>query len=624
MSYQKPDAKRVQTLKDIANKMRIHAVNMTTAANSGHPTSSASAAEILSVLYFQYLHLSVDAPRSASSDRFVLSKGHACPILYAALCEIGLLTEEHLLTLRKADSLLEGHPTPRQHYIDVATGSLGQGLAVAAGMAYCGKYYDKASYRVYCLMGDGETAEGSVWEAASFASYYKLDNLVAIIDVNRLGQSQPAALEHNVEAYRARMDAFGFNAIIVDGHDVEAVCRAFYDASTCKGKPTCLVAKTFKGKGFPNVENLENWHGKPLGPQSQAALDACKAAIVNREPHGLKPLEVVDDAPKFTFPDIKLASPPNYPLGKKFATRKVYGDALVKLGKSFDRIVALDGDTKNSTFSLTYKNAFPERYIECFIAEQNIVGVGIGLGCRDRNIVFCSTFAAFFTRAFDQIRMGAISQTKVNFVGSHAGCSIGVDGPSQMALEDLAMFRTIPGAVVFYPSDAVSCERAIELAANYKGVTFTRTSRPETTTIYGTDEVFEIGKGKVVRKSEKDSVTVVGAGVTMEETMKAFEELKAEGINIRVVDPFTIKPIDKDLLIACAKETSGRILTVEDHYDQGGIGEAVCGALSEELNVRVRRLAVTGIPRSGPGDVLIDMFGISKRHIVAAVKDMVK
>lgn len=613
----------VQTLKDIANKMRIHSVNMTQASNSGHPTSSASAAELMSVLFFNEMHYSTAEPRHVSSDRFVLSKGHACPILYAAWCEAGLLSEEHLLTLRKVDSILEGHPTPRQNYIDVATGSLGQGLSIAAGMAYCGKYFDKASYRVYCIMGDGESAEGSVWEAASFASYYKLDNLVAILDVNRLGQSQAAALEHRVDIYQARMAAFGFNAIIVDGQSVEEIMAAFKNAKGCKGKPTCLIAKTLKGSGFvPEIEDQLDWHGKPLGAKAEASLALVRARIVNPGPHGVKPLKIIDDAPHFTIPKVQLNTPPNYKLGEKIATRKTYGDALVKLGQNYERIVALDGDTKNSTFSLTYKKAFSDRYVECFIAEQNLCGIGIGLGCRDRNIVFCSTFAAFFTRAFDQIRMGAISQTQVNFVGSHAGCSIGEDGPSQMALEDFAMFRTIPGAACFYPSDAVSCERAMELAANHKGITFTRTSRPATAVLYANDEPFQIGKGKVVRKSDSDKVTVVGAGVTLHEAITACDVLKAEGINIRVVDPFTLKPIDGELLKECAAATDGRVVTVEDHYPEGGLGEAVCGALSEVANVRVRRLAVREVPRSGPGAVLMDMYGISSKQIIQAVKDM--
>lgn len=622
MSYQPPDSQRVETLQNIAHKMRVHIVNMTEAAGSGHPTSSSSAADILSVLFFQYLHVSVDKPRHGSSDRFVLSKGHACPVLYAAWCEAGLLSEEHLLTLRKVDSILEGHPTPRQDYIDVATGSLGQGLSVAAGMAYCGKYYDKASYRVFCMLGDGETAEGSVWEAAAFSSYYKLDNLVAIVDVNRLGQSEATSLDHKVETYQARFEAFGWNGIIVDGHDIKAICKAFYDAENTTGKPTVLIAKTLKGKYFPEVEDLDNWHGKPLGKKAGLALENVKKMITNPGPHGLRPLDIIDDAPHFDLPQVKLSEPPNYKLGDKIATRKTYGDALVKLGKNFERIIALDGDTKNSTFALTYKNCCPERFIECFIAEQNMVGVGIGLACRQRNIVFISAFAAFFTRAFDQIRMGAISLTEINCVGSHAGCSIGEDGPSQMALEDFAMFRTIPSAACFYPCDAVSTERAIELAANHRGLTFTRTSRPATAVVYNNDEKFEIGKGKVLRKSDSDKVTVVGAGVTLHEALAAYETLKAEGTNIRVVDPFCLKPIDKELLLECAKATGGRIVTVEDHYYEGGLGEAVAGAVAEDGGIKVRRLAVGSIPRSGPGSVLMDIYGISANHIVEAVKAM--
>lgn len=617
-----PDKKRVDLLQDIAHKMRLHIINMTDAAGSGHPTSSSSAADILSVLFFHVMHYSVEEPKHGSSDRFVLSKGHACPVLYAAWCEAGLLSKEHILTLRKPDSLLEGHPTPRQNYIDVATGSLGQGLSIAAGMAYCGKYFDKASYRVFCMMGDGETAEGSVWEAAAFSSHYKLDNLVAIVDVNRLGQSEATALGHRVEVYKARFDGFGWNAIIVDGHDIMAVCKAFMAAATTKDKPTVLIAKTLKGKYFPGVEDLDNWHGKPLGKQSVASLEAVKALIKDIGPHGLTPRPIKYDAPKIVFPTVKLNEPPNYKMGEKIATRKTYGEALVKLGENYPRIVALDGDTKNSTFAITYKKRFSDRFVECFIAEQNMVGVGIGFGCRDRNIVFVSAFAAFFTRAFDQIRMGAISQTEVNFVGSHAGCSIGEDGPSQMALEDFAMFRTIPGAVCFYPSDAVSAERAIELAANHRGVTFTRTSRPATAVVYENTETFEIGKSKVLRKSDSDKVTVVGAGVTLHEALAAYETLKAKGTHIRVVDAFCLKPIDKQLMVECGKATGGRIVTVEDHYFEGGLGEGVAAAVAEDGGVKVHRLAVTGIPRSGPAAVLMEDYGISASCIVKAVEAM--
>eukprot|EP00731_Ephydatia_muelleri_P007596 Em0003g1844a len=377
-------------------------------------------------------------------------------------------------------------------------------------------------------------------------------------------------------------------------------------------------------RGFPNIEDKENWHGKPLGPkEADISRKAIEAQIHNHGHIHFDLPKIIHDAPKIESLKVHLSEPPKYKLGDKIATRKTYGEALVKLGKTTSHLVALDGDTKNSTFAITYKNAFPERFVECFIAEQNLVGVGIGLGCRDHNVVFCSAFAAFFTRAFDQIRMGAISQTKVNFVGSHAGCSIGEDGPSQMALEDFAMFHSIHGSVCFYPSDAVSTERAIELAANYEGITFTRTSRPETPVIYPNEEVFEIGKAKVVKSSEQDQVTVVGAGITLYEALAAYDKLKVEGIMIRVVDPFTLKPIHKDTLVECARATGGKIVTVEDHYPEGGLGEAVAGALSEELNIRVHRLAVTGIPRSGLCHELLELYGISSAHIIKAVKSMI-
>lgn len=622
MSYQPLDKQRTQDLLDVANKIRIHSVTCTQAANSGHPTSSSSAAEILSVLYFQYMRIDPKNVRHKSSDRFILSKGHACPGLYGVLVEAGVIPEEQLKTLRKIDSDLEGHPTPRQDYIDVATGSLGQGLSIGAGMAYTGKYWDKSEYRVYVVMGDGETAEGSVWEATGFASHYKLDNLCIIVDVNRLGQSEATSLGHDVETYRKRFEAFGCNTIVVDGHDVEALNKAYHDAATTKDKPTALICKTFKGKGYPGVEDQENWHGKALGAKTDEALDACKKALANPNIK-LVPKMFTDNAPVVDISQVKLSAPPNYKLGDKVATRQAYGTGLVNLGRSCSRIVGVDGDTKNSTFALTYKKEFPDRFVECFIAEQNLVGVAIGMGCRQRNIVFVSTFAAFFTRAFDQIRMGAISQSQVNFVGSHAGCSIGEDGPSQMALEDFACFRTVPGAVCFYPSDAVSCERALELAANHKGITFTRTSRPATTVIYKQDEVFKVGEGKVVKSSDDDKLTVVGCAVTLQEALIAYEELKKEGISIRVVDPFTLKPIDKDLLIKSAKATGGKILTVEDHYPEGGLGEAVAGAVSEESGIIVKRLAVNAIPRSGKGAELMKMFRIDSTAIIAAAKEMI-
>ncbi|XP_015761020.1 PREDICTED: transketolase-like isoform X2 [Acropora digitifera] len=511
----------------------------------------------------------VEDPRDASSDRFVLSKGHAAPILYAAWAEAGLFPVSELDNLRKIDSDLEGHPTPRLSFVDFATGSLGQGLSCACGMAYMGKYIDKASYRVYCVIGDAESAEGSIWEAMNFASQYKLNNLCAIFDINRLGQSDPTMFEHDLEHYKKKTEAFGFHSIIIDGHSVEEVCMAFDKASEVKDKPTAILAKTFKGAGVKGVEDFENFHGKALGDKGVKAIEEIEK-LLSSEKDVLKPKPAVEDAPKVVTPEpVALSEAPSYAVGQKVAVRKAYANGLIKLGQSFDRVFALDGDTKNSTYSLDYRKKFPGRHIECFVAEQNMIGVAMGLSARQRAITFSSTFAAFFTRTFDHLRMGAVSQTSANFCGSHCGVSIGVDGPSQMALEDIAMFRSIPNCVVFYPSDAVSCERAVELAANYKDMTFIRATRGETPVVYANDEKFEIGKAKVVKKSADDKVLVVGAGVTLTEALNAAEKLAKDGINIRVLDPFTVKPLDCEAIIENAKEVKGKVVTVEDHYIEG-------------------------------------------------------
>ncbi|XP_046405584.1 transketolase isoform X1 [Ischnura elegans] len=618
--YHKPEAKVIQELKDIAHKLRVHSIISTNASKSGHPTSCSSMAEVMSVLFFHTMRYKVSEPKHPSNDRFVLSKGHAAPILYAAWAEAGLFPPSDLMNLRKIDSDLEGHPTPRLNFVDIASGSLGQGLSVACGMAYVGKNIDKASYRVYCLLGDGECAEGSVWEALNFASYYKLSNLCVILDINRLGQSEPTSLQHDMEVYRKRLEGFGFHALVVDGHDVEEICKAFSGASATQDKPTAIIAKTYKGKYFLDIENSDNWHGKPLGAKAEKVIEHLQGLMKNPGPlqiHPQKPLK--DDAGASDLTNLKLDSPPSYKLGESVATRLAYGNAIAKLGNSNKRVIALDGDTKNSTFSDKLRKAHPDQFIECFIAEQNMTGVAIGAACRDRCVVFASTFGAFFTRAFDQIRMGAISQTNANFVGSHCGVSIGEDGPSQMALEDLAMFRTIPGSTVFYPSDAVSCENAVQIAANTKGICFIRTSRPNTPVIYKNEEVFEVGKAKIVVQHPKDKMLLIGAGVTLHEAMKAAATLAESGINVRVMDLFTIKPIDAEAIRKNARECEGRVLTIEDHYPEGGIGEAVLSAIAEEQFVIMRKLAVRDLPRSGPPDVLMEKFGISAKCIVEAV-----
>lgn len=623
-SLHKPTVEEIARLKDMATKLRIHSINMTNAANSGHPSTCSSMAEIISVLFYKVMRFKLAEPRHPSSDRFILSKGHAAPILYAAWAEAGLFPTADLLNLRKISSDLEGHPTPRLSFIDVATGSLGQGLSVACGMAYTGKHFDKASYRTYCLLGDGESMEGSVWEALHFAGFYKLDNLCAIIDVNRLGQSDPAPLQHDMETYRKRIQAFGVNAIVVDGHDVEELCKAFHEAETIKGMPTCILAKTFKGKDFPDVENVLNWHGKPLGAKAAEVIAHLEGLLKNPTPERPSIASPVMDAPEVDITGVALSAPPAYSKGQKVATREAYGIALAKLATAHPRVVALDCDVKNSTFSMNIMKVDPNRFIECFIAEQNLVGVGIGVACRNRAVAFISTFACFLTRGFDQLRMGVISQTNLNVVGSHAGVSIGEDGPSQMALEDLAMFQSLPGCTVFYPTDAVAMERATELAANTRGICFIRAGRPALPVLYDNEETFQIGKAKILRQSDDDKVLVIGAGVTLYEALKAADQLAAQGVNIRVMDPFTVKPLDITGVQEAAAACGGRVVTVEDHYPEGGLGDAVLAALATLRNVVVRKLAVNGVPRSATPDELLEMFGISAAHIGRACHDILK
>lgn len=615
--YRAPD---VAVLKDISNRLRIHSVAATNASKSGHPTSCSSLAEIMSVLFFNVMKYNPKEPKHKSSDRLILSKGHAAPVLYAAWAEAGLFPPQDLLQLRKMDSDLEGHPTPRLNFIDVATGSLGQGLSIACGMAYVGKYFDHSSYRVYCVVGDGESCEGSIWEALHFASHYKLDNLCVIFDINRLGQSGPTSLQHDMDIYKKRLEAFGFHSEVVDGHCIESLCKAFYTASRSQGQPSVILAQTFKGKGFPEIENLEEWHGKPLMDKGEAIIKMLQNGMTHSDGPKVKPLDIIDDAPTVDISNIKLNTPPDYKPGDKVATRMAYGVALAKIAANNDRVIGLDGDTKNSTFSDKLKHAFPDRYIECYIAEQNLAGVAVGAACRDRTVAFASTFAAFLTRAFDQIRMAAISQSNVNFAGSHCGVSIGEDGPSQMGLEDIAMFRSIPNCTVFYPSDAVSAERSVEIAANTKGICFIRTSRPATSILYKNDEQFEIGKAKIVKQTENDKVLVIGAGVTLHEALNAAIKLSEMNISIRVLDPFTIKPLDEETIKLHAKECGGNVVTVEDHYPEGGLGEAVMSALAEERGVCVKKLAVRQIPKSGPPNDLLEKYGINSTAIVKAVK----
>jgi transketolase len=604
----------IDALKEKGRRLRIDSLKATTEAGSGHPSSCLSAADLMSVIFFNEMRFDPKNPHNPANDRFVLSKGHAAPLLWSAYAECGIVEQKDLLTLRRLDSDLEGHPTPRMPWVDVATGSLGQGLSAGLGNALAARL-DEIPYNTYVLLGDGECAEGSVWEAAALAHYYKASNLYAIIDVNSLGQSQRTMDQFDVNRFAEKFRAFGWFALTVDGHNYAEILDAFEKCRRDGGdQPRAIVAKTFKGKGVTMLENLEGWHGKPVPKQ-----DLPKALAELEKPLGPNEFKP-NPRTGFTLPatpgevHIAVSRKP----GESAATREAYGDALVKAADKDPRIVALDGDTKNSTFSEKLLKAYPRRFFEMFIAEQNMVGVATGLAARGK-IPFVSTFAAFLTRAYDQIRMAGVSQSNVKFCGSHSGVSIGEDGPSQMGLEDIAMFRPIPGSVILYPSDAVSAERAVEQAARHKGICYIRSSRPKTAVLYSNEEQFPIGGSKTLRKSANDRATVIAAGITVHEALKAASKLEAEGIAIRIIDAYSVKPIDADGILAAAKATGGRVIVVEDHYEEGGLGDAVLEAVGNQA--KVVKLAVHEIPRSGPPDALIEKYGISSSHIVAAVKE---
>ncbi|XP_076012680.1 transketolase [Genypterus blacodes] len=618
--YHKPDQQTVQALRNIANRLRINSIKATTAGGSGYPTSCCSVAEIMSVLFFHNMKYHPDNLRNFNNDRFITSKAQVAPALYSMWVETGFMKESELLSLCQVHSTLEGHSAPRQHFVDVATGSLGQGLGVACGMAYTGKYLDKASYRVYCLLGDGQLWDGALWEAMSFASYYQLDNLVAIMDVNHVDQSDAVPLQHHVEKYQRRCEAFGWRAIIVDGHSVEELCKAL---SQTRHQPTAIIAKTIKGKGVPAVEDKSGWYNKPLPKDmAEAALKDLQSRILNSSKR-LYPAAPMEDSPPVSLRHVRMPSAPSYKAGEKIATRKAYGMALAKIGRYNECVVALDGDTNNLTCSNIFKNEYPSRFVECYNAQQNMVSVAMGCASRERNVVFASTLASLFTRAYDQLCTAGISESNINLCGTHCGLSPGEDGPSLMGLEDMAMFRALPTATIFYPSDGVSTEKAVELAANTKGVCYIRTSRQENAMIYNSNEDFYVGQAKVVHQSKEDQVTVVAAGVTLHEALAAAEYLKKERIFVRVIDPFTIKPLDVKTIVDHTRATRRRIITVEDHYYDGGLGEAVCSALANESGFSLRRLAVSQVPRSGKPHELLKVYGLDRDSIAQAVRKMI-
>jgi transketolase len=602
-------------LRELAQQFRVDSIRCAAAAKSGHPTSGMSAAELMAVLLANHLRYDFDAPDRPTNDRLIFSKGHASTLLYAMFKAAGAVSDDELLTYRQFGSMLEGHPTPIIPWVDVATGSLGQGLPDGVGMGLAGKYLDRLPYRIWVLHGDSETAEGSVWEAFEHASRYELDNVTAILDVNRLGQRGETMVGWNTGVYVERARAFGWNAIEVDGHDVDQIDRAYKEAAEVTGRPTLIVARTIKGKGVEAVEDKPGWHGKPLDDPDAAIEELGGIRNIT-----VQVAEPPDGEPhRFETGELEL---PRYDLGDEVATRKAYGEALAALGNGRGDVVALDGEVGNSTFAEIFAKEHPDRYFEMFIAEQQLVAAAVGLQARGWN-AFGSTFAAFLSRAYDFVRMAAIGRANLRLSGSHAGISIGEDGPSQMALEDVAAFRAVHGSTVLHPCDANQTAKLVAAMADTDGIVFLRTLRPNTPVIYDADEEFHVGGSRVLRSSDDDDVTVVGMGITVHEALKAADTLAEENVAVRVIDAYSVKPIDADTLQAAA-EATGRIVTVEDHWPEGGLGDAVLSALADtDEHVRVVKLAVEEMPRSGKPAELMAAYGIDADAIARAVRHLV-
>jgi transketolase len=605
-----------QELRELGQQLRVDAIRPAAAAKSGHPTSGMSAADLMAVLLANHLRYDFDQPKSPTNDRLIFSKGHASTLLYAMFRAAGVIDDDELLTYRQFGSMLEGHPTPRIPWVDVATGSLGQGLPDGVGVALAGKKLDRLPFRVWVLCGDSELAEGSQWEAFEHAAYYELDNLTAILDVNRLGQRGETMWGWELDKYAKRAQAFGWHTIEIDGHDVNAIDAAYREAAETTGRPTAIIAKTIKGKGVKAVEDKNGWHGKALDNPGEAIEELGGVRNISVEVAKPEPGE------SHVFETGKLELP-RYELGDEVATRKAYGEALAAVGAADGRVVALDGEVSNSTFAEIFAKAHPERFFEMYIAEQQLVAAAVGLQVLDWK-PFASTFAAFFSRAYDFIRMAAISQANIRLSGSHAGVSIGEDGPSQMALEDIAALRAVHSSTVLHPCDANQTAKLVAAMAETDGIVYLRTLRPNTPVIYGPDEEFEIGGSRVLRSSDDDDVTLIGAGITVHEALEAADALAEDGITARVIDLYSIKPIDVETLAAAA-EATGRLVTIEDHWPEGGLGDAVLAALAEaDVHPQVQKLAVTDMPRSGKSDELLNAYGIDAEHIAAAAHKLVE
>jgi transketolase len=606
---------QVERWRELGQQLRVDAVRASAKAGSGHPSSSMSAADLAAVLLAAHFRYDFDNPKSPANDRIVFSKGHASPLVYGLFRAAGVLSEEEFGTYRQFGSRLQGHPTPVLPWVDVATGSLGQGLPIGVGMALAGKRLDRLPFRTWVICGDSEMAEGSMWEAIEHAAFYELDHLTAIVDVNRLGQRGETMHGWDLSSYSERLRAFGWHAIEIDGHDVEAIHAAYVEAESTSGKPTAIVARTIKGKGYSKIEDQGGWHGKAVAEEAVEEMGGVRSDVVDvpkpehGEPHRFEPSP---------------AEWPSYELGSEVATRKAYGDALAAVGAADPKVVALDGEVSNSTYAEIFQQAHPERFFEMYIAEQQMVGAAVGmqvLGWKP----FASTFAAFMSRAYDFVRMGAISQANLKLCGSHAGVSIGEDGPSQMALEDIASLRAVTGSTVLYPSDGNQTVALVRAMADLDGISFLRTTRANTPVLYGPDEEFPVGGAKVVRSSEEDEVALIGAGITLHEALEAAEALAGDGINARVIDLYSVKPIDAATLREAAEATGGRLVVVEDHRPEGGLGEAVMSVFAEvDEHPRIVHLAVRELPGSGKPDELLAAAGIDADAIAEAARSLVR
>jgi transketolase len=618
------NAEQLHTAQRLAAQLRVDSIRCSTAAGSGHPTSSLSAADLMAVLLVGHLRYDWNQPELAANDHLIFSKGHASPLLYSMFRAVGVVGEDELLkSYRQFGSRLEGHPTPLLPWVDVATGSLGQGLPDAVGVCLAGRHLDRLPYHAWVLCGDSETAEGSMWEAFDKASYYQLGNLTAIVDVNRLGQRGATELEWDLDRYARRVEAFGCRALVIDGHDLDAIDAALTHARSTPDQPTVVLARTIKGKGVPELEDKNGWHGRVLPPDM---AESAVAALGGRTDLHVTTSRPEPGSPAITPDDDAGVTLPSYQLGEKVATRVAFGTAIAALAAR-PEVVVLDGEVGNSTHAEDFAKVCPERYFEIFIAEQQLVAAAVGLAVRGYT-PFAVTFAAFMSRAYDFVRMAGISGANIRLVGSHAGCEIGADGPSQMALEDIAALRAVFGSVVLYPADATATVALVDEMADTAGVVYLRTTRGSYPVVYPAAERFPIGGSKVHRPGDDDQVALIGAGVTLHECLAAADELRRVGIPVRVIDLYSIKPIDHETLVDACRVTSGRLVVVEDHYPAGGIGGAVLEALADASllslpPLRVVHLAVQGLPGSGTTAELLDAAGISSRHITAAARRLV-